>query len=240
MKDRSIKISGVDDKVAAAQKSTQHKAARPIKSSFDNHLNRSMKSISMKPVSMAPIAFKKTLFDPNVQLIPTYSPADASFMGSLGVVMKHEGIGFVKNDAMRGSAKMGILQSTAKNLGYKGDIKNLSQAEAVGIYKQLWDQSGASSLPYPLNTIHFDTYVNSPSAAKKILKQSGGNVDNYIAIREQRYERLASLRPDRFGRYFDGWMNRIDSLKNIAGEYARAVEAQKVKVAAAAKSGKPA
>jgi lysozyme family protein len=233
MKDRSIKINAVDAAGASGQDDAKVKATRTPRTAFDNMLN-----LNMKEMSMQPIVFKKNLFDPNIQLIPpqpAYSANDHAFWGSLGVVMKNEGAGYVKNDAMRGPAKMGILQSTARNFGYKGDIKNLTQAEAVNIYGQLWARSGAANLPYPLNTVHFDTYVNSPTAADKILKQSGGDVNSYLDIREQRYERLAALRPDRFGTYLDGWMNRIENLRNIADQYARVVEAQKAK--AADKSG---
>jgi lysozyme family protein len=148
--------------------------------------------------------------------VPSYSAADAGFRNSLGIVMKHEGNAYVKNDAMRGPAMRGILQSTAREFGFTGDIRNLSQAQAEVIYKKIWDKSGAANLPYPLSTIHFDTYVNSPSAAKRILQQSGGNVNASLAMREERYTRLATLRPERFGVYHDGWMNRIGSLRNFA------------------------
>jgi len=150
---------------------------------------------------------------------PLSSPgenAEKSFRDILKVVLKHEGRGYVKLDAMRESSKMGILQSTARENGYAGDIRNLTSADAEKIYSKIWQKSGAAKLPYPLNMIHFDTYVNSPAAARKILAKSGGNADAYLDMRGQRYQRLATMRPEKYARYLKGWMNRISHLKHMA------------------------
>jgi lysozyme family protein len=222
MKDRSLKINAADSKITASQEDARPAAAnRSKKTVFDKMLNSSIQEISSRPMT-----FRKTLFDPNIQLIPSYSTTDAGFRGSLALVMRHEGTSYVKNDAMRGPSRMGILQSTAREFGFKGDIRDITPAQSEAIYKKIWDRSGAAGLPYPLSAIHFDTYVNSPAAARKILIQSGGNVNTYIALREQRYARLAELRPARFARYLDGWMNRISSLKNVACQHATLVAAQ--------------
>ncbi|MBF0560364.1 MAG: hypothetical protein HQL08_16480, partial [Nitrospirae bacterium] len=74
----------------------------------------------------------------------------------------------------------------------------------------------SASLPYPLSLVHFDTYVNSPAAAVKLLKKSGGNTGAYLSMRAQRYTRLAELRPERYAKYLKGWMNRVADLRNIA------------------------
>jgi lysozyme family protein len=145
--------------------------------------------------------------------------ADMKFREGLAAVLKHEGSGLVRRDGGRESSKYGILQTTAREFGYKGDIRNITKEEAEGIYRKIWDKSGAESLPYPLSLVHFDTYVNSPAAAKKLLAKSGGNTETYLKMRAQRYHRLAELRPERFGKYLKGWMNRIASLKNITTEY---------------------
>lgn len=151
------------------------------------------------------------------------APAD-SFKEILKVVLKHEGSAYVKRDGFE-SSKMGILQSTANEFWYKGDIKDLTRADAEAIYKKIWDRSGAAKLPYPLSLVHFDTYVNSPAAARKILKKSEGNVDAYLEMRGQRFQRLAQRRPERFGRYLKGWMARVNHLRQITTEYAKVHEA---------------
>jgi hypothetical protein len=74
-------------------------------------------------------------------------------------------------------------------------------------------------LPFPLSTVHFDTYVNSPSAAEKILTKSQGNTDVYLRLREQRYTRLAEIRPEQFGKYLKGWSNRIKNLQTMVAQY---------------------
>jgi lysozyme family protein len=223
MKNRPVKIDALDARNAVPKDKALPVAAKTKKNTFDNMLNSSMKAISNKPIT-----FKKTLFNPHMPLVPAYSTADTGFRGSLKIVMKHEGHTYVKNDAMKGPSRMGILQSTAREYGYQGDIRNITSAQTEAIYKKIWDRSGAAGLPYPLSAIHFDTYVNSPAAARKILKQSGGDVDTYLAMREQRYTRLATLRPERFGIYRKGWMNRISSLRNVAAEYAKASGSDKI------------
>ncbi len=188
-------------------------------SSFDEMLAASIKEIESKEIH-----FKKELFStapPGLTIIGLQEPdGKGDFRKALATVLKHEGSAYVYKDGGRESSKFGILQSTAREFGYKGNIKNISQAEAESIYKKIWDRSGAASLPYPMSLIHFDTYVNSPSAARRLLKKAGDNPEKYLALRAQRYSRLAHLRPERYGRYLKGWMNRITSLKNIASAYA--------------------
>lgn len=174
--------------------------------------------------SSTPPAMKSqppTIEKPAVSSVP--APVD-SFKEIVKVVMKHEGSSYVKKDGMRESSKMGILQSTANEFGYKGDVKDLTRADAEAIYKKIWDRSGAAKLPYPLSLVHFDTYVNSPAAARKILKKSEGNVDTYLEMRGQRFQRLAQKRPARFGRYLKGWMARVNHLRQITTEYAQVQE----------------
>ena len=157
---------------------------------------------------------------PAVHSLPA-SPAlvkegdNSRFKEILATVLKHEGSAYVHNDGSAESSKFGILQSTAREHGYKGNIKNITRVDAEAIYKKIWDKSGAASLPYPLSLVHFDTYVNSPAAATKLLKKSAGNTDAYLSMRAHRYTRLAELRPAQYGKYLKGWINRVADLRNI-------------------------
>ena len=197
---------------------TEGTAAPSGESPFEKMLNHSIREIEMKEIH-----FKKDLFDsslPGPVIIDRQEPADkGSFKEILGTVLKHEGSSYVRRDGGRGASRFGILQSTAREYGYKGNVRNMTQADAEAIYKKMWDRSGAAALPYPLSLVHFDTYVNSPAAARKLLQKSGGNTDAYLEMRAQRYHRLAKLRPARYARYLNGWMNRISSLRNITHEY---------------------
>jgi hypothetical protein len=139
---------------------------------------------------------------------------DEKFKKCLSFVLEKEGAKLVKEDgAARESSKMGILQSTARAFGYKGNIINLNTAEAEKIYRRVWEQSGASALPFPLALVHFDSYVNNPASSVKFLEKSHGDVTTYLKLREQRYVRLASAKPETFGKYLGGWKNRIKSLQ---------------------------
>jgi lysozyme family protein len=144
--------------------------------------------------------------------------SDAKFQEGLKFVLEREGSKHVREDGGRESSKYGILQSTAREHGYKGDIKDLTKVDAEVIYRKLWEKSGAESLPFPLSTVHFDTYVNSPSASEKILAKSQGNTDVYLRLREQRYARLAEIRPEQYGKYLKGWNNRINNLRSMVAQ----------------------
>ncbi|MBI5632871.1 MAG: hypothetical protein HZA15_05270 [Nitrospirae bacterium] len=181
---------------------------------------KDLKSSAAVAMQAHPLLIEK----PSASLV---QPAPDSFKEIVKVVMKHEGSGYVKKDGVE-SSRMGILQSTANEFGYKGDVKDLTRADAEAIYKKIWDRSGAAKLPYPLSLVHFDTYVNSPAAARKILKKSEGNVDAYLEMRGQRFQRLAQRRPERFGRYLKGWMVRVNHLRQITTEYARVQEKESV------------
>ncbi len=160
--------------------------------------------------------------------IPASGPAlvkegdNSRFKEILATVLKHEGSAYVHSDGGAESSKFGILQSTAREYGYKGSIRNITKADAEAIYKKIWDKSGAASLPYPLSLVHFDTYVNSPAAAMKLLKKSAGSIDAYLTMRAHRYTRLAELRPAQYGKYLKGWINRVADLRNITAGYAPA------------------
>ncbi|OPY77594.1 MAG: hypothetical protein A4E64_01059 [Syntrophorhabdus sp. PtaU1.Bin058] len=144
---------------------------------------------------------------------------DQRFAECLKFVLAKEGSRHVYENGAKESSRYGILQSTAREFGYKGDIRNISKAEVEMIYRKIWDKSGAKDLPFPLCLVHFDTYVNSPAMAKKILGQSKGDVETYLKLREQRYTRLAALKPDVYGRYLNGWKNRVNSLRAMVAEY---------------------
>jgi len=152
---------------------------------------------------------------------PLDTEEEINFRESLVFVLEKEGAKHVKEDGGRGSSRYGLLQSTARAFGYGGDIRDISRREAEGIYRKMWQVSGAGKLPFPLSMVHFDTYVNSPAIANKLLRNSEGDIDTYLSMREKRYVRLAQLRPERYGRYLKGWKNRIGSLKSMVALHTR-------------------
>ena len=137
---------------------------------------------------------------------------------ALRFVLEHEGSRYVASDAGKESSKYGILQATAARCGYNGDVRYMSRTEAEAIYRKIWDESGCGNLPAGLAVVHFDTYMNSPKAAEKMLRSSGGSTDTYLRLRARRYARLSELRPARFGQYMKGWMKRIHDLRAVAAQ----------------------
>jgi lysozyme family protein len=150
-----------------------------------------------------------------MSLKPSPNPSTVnSFNEALKFVLKQEGEQLVHRDGGSGeSSKYGILQSTAREYGYNGNIKNLTLDDAKVIYRKIWDKSGASSLPPALSVVHFDTYVNSPAMAKKLLSRSNKDINAYLKMREQRYVGLAERKPDVYEKYLKGWKSRIESLR---------------------------
>jgi hypothetical protein len=186
---------------------------------FEQLLTTSLRQLYSKDIDL-----KKSTANEPISAFDSLRTLDlddnTKFKESLKIVLKNEGSGLVKEDGGgKESSKYGIIESTARECGYKGNIRSLTMAEAETIYRKIWDRSGAGSLPYPLCVVHFDTYVNSPSMAKKILRKSGGNVDAYLSLRLERYNRLAQLRPERYGKYLNGWTNRVKNLKVLAGAF---------------------
>ncbi len=139
----------------------------------------------------------------------------------LEVVFEHEGATHVKRDAGEESSRFGILQRTAEKYGYRGDVKDMTREQAEQVYKKIWAESGADELPPSLAMVHFDTYVNSPTAAKRFLRQSGGDTGVYLRMRSQRYMRLSNANPAKYGKYMKGWMNRIKNLKHLVAAAAQ-------------------
>ena len=182
---------------------------------FSNILNKNIEKLQKTPNE------KNTALNqlsPSYTLNTTVNKKDR-FEEALNFVLKHEGKRLVHRDGASGESSMyGILQSTANENGYKGNIKDITVEDVKAIYRKIWEKSGASSLPPALSVVHFDTYVNNPAMAKKLLNRSKGDINIYLKMREQQYVNLAEKRPEVFKRYLKGWKTRVDNLRTmIAG-----------------------
>ncbi len=176
--------------------------------------------VLLQSINSQPAQFNSVRSPVNVEptAVPPELNEDARFRKCLDFVLQKEGSRLVKEDGERGASRYGILQSTARAFGYQGNIKNITRDQVEAIYRKIWDRSGAGSLPYPLCVVHFDTYVNSPAAALKILQKSGGDIDSYLDMREKRYIRLAVGKPQVYAKYLKGWRNRISSLRTVVAQ----------------------
>lgn len=192
---------------------------------FLSELQKAMKAGSIglpySPSFTLPVREFSVPFSAVQETVPaSISTDDESFKTAIDIVLKNEGSKVVRRDGGKSeSSKFGILESTAKKFCFTGKIENMTITEAKQIYKKLWDKSGAGKLSLALAIVHFDTYVNSPSAANKMLAMSKGDTDKYLEIRSQRYDRLVAKNPVRFAKYEKGWANRISALKTTVNTH---------------------
>lgn len=101
---------------------------------------------------------------------------DDAFTKLLG----HEG-GFSDHAADPGGATMwGVTEAVARANGYTGDMRQLPQAEAKRIYKELyWDKVQADALPAKVRYAVFDAAINSgPGQAVRWLQRALGVADD--------------------------------------------------------------
>lgn len=128
--------------------------------------------------------------------------------------MGQEGSKYVPNDNGKGPSKYGILQSTLKNYDPDGNIashvKELDEDKAKTIYKLIWNEAGCENLQFPMNIIHFDSFLHNPRNAKQSLKISDGDPFIYLENRLTYLQGLKSYQY--FGR---GWENRLSGLSKF-------------------------
>jgi len=136
------------------------------------------------------------------------------FETAVGFIMKHEGRTLVKNDGGKGPSKYGILQTTLQEYDPQGviarNVTELDDAKAKQIYQKIWQRSGSDKLPYPLNIIHFDTYLHRPKTALESMNASGGDPIKYLETRQTSLRGLRSYK-----KYGLGWERRIGGLAQL-------------------------
>lgn len=146
-------------------------------------------------------------------------------------LLKHEG-GYSNHVAdPGGKTRYGVTEAVAREVGYKGDMRDLPLDLAKRIYKdKYWDAVQAENLPADVRYPLFDAAVNSgPSQAAKWLQRACGVNDDGV-IGPQTIRAANALHPEglkrkmlaqrlrfmaglpnwpSFGR---GWANRIADL----------------------------
>lgn len=127
--------------------------------------------------------------------------------------------GYTASDGNGHPAAFGINQGANPDV----DVANLTPDKAKQLlHNRYWQPSGADNMPADLAAVHGDTAINmGVGAAKDLLKQSGGDVNKYLALREQRYRDIAANNPDKAGQ-LPGWLDRNAAV----GAYASTVSGQ--------------
>ena len=154
-----------------------------------------------------------------------------NFTTAFEKLLKHEG-GYVNHkDDKGGATRYGVTEAVAREVGYRGNMRELPLDLAQRIYKdRYWDAVQAEHLPADVRYAVFDAAVNSGVAqAAKWLQRACGVKDDGV-IGPQTIRAANALHPEglkrkmlaqrlrfmatlanwpRFGR---GWANRIADL----------------------------
>jgi hypothetical protein len=135
-----------------------------------------------------------------------------AFDVAMEFVFNEEGDAFVEDDAGAGPTKFGINSTANPDV----DVQNLSKDQAQQLYlERYWNEIGADSLPPGLAMVAMDSAVlMGPAVAKRLLRESGGDVDRYIELRKTELDRIAKI-PGK-EQFRNGWMARTDRLQNAA------------------------
>jgi lysozyme family protein len=138
----------------------------------------------------------------------------------IGVILKHEG-GYVNDpDDLGGETKYGISKRSFPNV----DIKNLTKAEAIEIYRNNYyipleiDKFTNINLALNFMDMAVNAGTNNAKAllkkAKEIQKTSSSDIVTiYKALRVEYYKDVAKLRNNH--KFLAGWLNRVKT-SNIA------------------------
>lgn len=119
-----------------------------------------------------------------------------------------------------GATNMGITQDTynsyLKRKKYKFKaVKYITREEAKEIYyEDYWKASGADNIVNPQLAIAvFDTAVlHGITMARCFYRESGGNLNKFLALRKKNYDEIVRYRPSQRV-FYKGWNNRVDNLK---------------------------
>lgn len=105
-----------------------------------------------------------------------------NFDASFDLLLKHEG-GYSDHAAdPGGKTRYGVTEAVAREVGYRGDMRELPLDLAKRIYKdRYWDAVKAEQLPPAVRYVVFDAAVNSgPGQAAKWLQRALGVTDDGV------------------------------------------------------------
>ena len=146
---------------------------------------------------------------------------DKNFEKGLKFVLAREGGCSNHPNDSGGETNKGITHKTydayRKSQGLPiRSVKDITDKEVKEIYyNNYYKASGADKVGDPkLSTVVFDTAVNmGVNRAKTILKKSNGNVDKYLALRQDKYKEFVQAKPSQKV-FLQGWQNRVKDLDN--------------------------
>lgn len=105
-----------------------------------------------------------------------------NFDAAFDLLLKHEG-GFSDHESdTGGKTRYGVTEAVAREVGYRGDMRELPLDLAKRIYKdKYWDSIKAEQLPVAVRYSVFDAAVNSgPGQSVKWLQRALGVKDDGV------------------------------------------------------------
>lgn len=149
-----------------------------------------------------------------VQELASKKKVPSHFDIAANLIFKHEGKRIVQNDNGKGPARYGILQTTLKELDPEArianDVTELDDGKAKQIYRKIWYRAGCDKLDYPLNIIHFDTFMHRPNMAIETLDSSDGDPQTYLDLRQTALRGLRGYK-----KFATSWESRIRNLTKL-------------------------
>jgi len=95
-------------------------------------------------------------------------------------------------------------------------ISLMTKAQAAAKYRrEYWQAVGADDLKTPLDIAAFDTAVNCGVPRTRRWLRICLDWRGLIEKRRAHYGLLVRLRPDKYGPFFRGWMNRVYALEKL-------------------------
>lgn len=134
-------------------------------------------------------------------------PAGArTFEDAIPWLMREEGSATTTDTG--GLTKFGISQHAYPT----EDIAGMTAERAKFFYKRdYWDAIQADKLPPEMRLAAFDSAVNEGvGATKEWLRQAGGDLNEFMRLREERYAELA--KDPRYAKYAEAWQKRLNDL----------------------------
>lgn len=121
----------------------------------------------------------------------------------------HEG-GYTASDGNGHPSNFGINQGSNPDV----NVKDLTAEAAAKIHHdRYWVPSGADKLPPQLAAVQGDTAINmGVGAANELLAKSGGNPDQYLNLRADRYKAIAAANPEKAAN-LPTWLQRNEDLR---------------------------
>jgi hypothetical protein len=145
--------------------------------------------------------------------VPGATSGAGNFKMAVTAVLAKEG-GFNASDGnSKAPVNFGINQKANPDI----DVKNLTREKAVELYKdRYWDKIGGDNLPPRVAMFAFDAAVNmGVDAAKKLISQSGGDLDKMVALRKAMYQDIVAKNPQQ-AKFLNGWISRTDKVAKEA------------------------